>query len=146
MPLPATLLGDFDGNGAVDGVDFLASQGFGSKTNLAADGNHHGVMDAADYSVWRDDFGATTATQTVTATASESLAPLTASAVLAVESVAPPATANWQSPLSIINKAHKLLCSWRSLRHVGRRQLRHSLDPVVCKLSMPPSPRTISRP
>ena len=30
---------------------------FGSTTNLDADGNHNGVVDAGDYTIWRDHLG-----------------------------------------------------------------------------------------
>lgn len=47
--------GDYDADGDVDEDDFETWRfGFGSTTNLAADGNHNSVVDAADYAVWRD--------------------------------------------------------------------------------------------
>ncbi|MEM6853982.1 MAG: choice-of-anchor tandem repeat NxxGxxAF-containing protein, partial [Planctomycetota bacterium] len=54
----ATLLGDYNGNGTVDAADYTVwADNFGSTTNLAADGNHDGVVDAADYTIWADNFG-----------------------------------------------------------------------------------------
>jgi hypothetical protein len=55
-----SFIGDYDGNCAVDGNDFLVWQRqFGSVVNpyTGADGNGNGVIDAADYVVWRSKFG-----------------------------------------------------------------------------------------
>jgi hypothetical protein len=53
--------GDYSGDGAVDGSDFLLWQRqFGasvSPVGSGADGDHSGVVDAADLAVWRDHFG-----------------------------------------------------------------------------------------
>lgn len=55
------LAGDFDGNGVVDLADYaLWRANYGSKTLAAADGNSDGVVDAADYTIWRNNLGATT--------------------------------------------------------------------------------------
>ncbi|MEX2171197.1 MAG: right-handed parallel beta-helix repeat-containing protein [Pirellulales bacterium] len=56
----ATLPGDYDRNGIVDQNDrlfWLARFGATSGIGLQADGNGSGVVDAADYGVWRDNLG-----------------------------------------------------------------------------------------
>jgi hypothetical protein len=50
--------GDFNLDGMVDSADYtLWRDTMGSTTDLAADGNGDGVVDHADYDVWRDDTG-----------------------------------------------------------------------------------------
>ena len=50
-----TLAGDYNADGVVDAADYTVwADNFGSSTNLAADGNGDGVVDAADYTMWRD--------------------------------------------------------------------------------------------
>lgn len=57
---------DFDGNGAVDGADFLlwqrqlGSVGYYPLKQLAADGNSDGVVDAADLNLWKLQMAANT--------------------------------------------------------------------------------------
>lgn len=54
------LPGDFKGDDAVDGADFLAWQrSFGSTTNLAADASLNGTVDADDLAIWKQNFGRT---------------------------------------------------------------------------------------
>lgn len=51
-------LGDCNGNGIVDAADYSVwRDSLGSMTQLAADGNHNGKIDAADYDVWKTNFG-----------------------------------------------------------------------------------------
>jgi len=51
--------GDYDGDSHVDGADFLIWQrDLGSMSNLAADGNGNGVVDAPDLDLWKMNFGA----------------------------------------------------------------------------------------
>lgn len=55
------LLGDFDGNGLVDGADYQVwRQNFGAaEEGLVLAGNGSGgLVDAADYTLWRDNLGA----------------------------------------------------------------------------------------
>ena len=51
--------GDFNGDGAVDGADFLAWQrGVGGVASLAnGDANDDGVVDSADLAIWSEQFG-----------------------------------------------------------------------------------------
>ena len=57
---PAPLLGDYNLNGIVDAADYnLWRDTFGSTDDLRADGNGNGIIDAADYNEWRDNFGNT---------------------------------------------------------------------------------------
>ncbi|MCA9184487.1 MAG: hypothetical protein R3E01_03385 [Pirellulaceae bacterium] len=56
--LSSPLPGDYNGNGIVDAADYtIWKDSFGSASDLAADGNGDGVVDAADYTVWKDNFG-----------------------------------------------------------------------------------------
>ncbi|MEQ8846590.1 dockerin type I domain-containing protein [Botrimarina sp.] len=51
-------LGDLDANGAVEPIDYVQYERFyGSDTFVAADANGDGVVDAADYTIWRDNLG-----------------------------------------------------------------------------------------
>lgn len=52
---PVDGVGDYDGNGRVDANDMrLLIDTFGSTAALEADGSSNGVVDAADYTLWRD--------------------------------------------------------------------------------------------
>jgi thermolabile hemolysin len=55
-----TLPGDFNRDGIVDAADYTVwRDSLGSTTNLAADGNGSGAIDAGDYDVWKANFGRT---------------------------------------------------------------------------------------
>jgi len=48
------LIGDYNGNGVVDGNDRIYwRSAMGSRTLLASDGNNNGAVDTADYVIWR---------------------------------------------------------------------------------------------
>ncbi|WP_146591680.1 hypothetical protein [Posidoniimonas polymericola] len=54
----AALPGDYNGDGLVDGADYSVwRDSNGSTLNLAADGDGDLVVDAADYQVWRSHYG-----------------------------------------------------------------------------------------
>lgn len=77
---PSTLpAGDYDGNGRVDGGDFLAWQrGFGGSTTPAgsgADGDASGAVDAGDLALWKEQFGAGMASETAPLFAPHDAAP-----------------------------------------------------------------------
>jgi hypothetical protein len=54
------LQGDYNGDGVVDAADYTVWRDTmgSSGSTLAADGNHNGTIDAGDYDVWRNNFGA----------------------------------------------------------------------------------------
>jgi cytochrome c peroxidase len=82
-----TLPGDYDGNGMVDIADYnLWKANFGDTSSLEADGNGNQIVDAADYSIWRDNVGRTWQTlgEGVAASPSAHSAPEPAAIVLAV--------------------------------------------------------------
>ena len=50
--------GDYDLNGTVNQADYTVwRQNFGSTTALNSDGNINGIVDAADYAIWRKNLG-----------------------------------------------------------------------------------------
>ncbi len=59
--IPAGVLaGDYNFNGVVDAADYSVWRDtLNSMADLRADGNGDGVVDALDYGVWRSNFGAT---------------------------------------------------------------------------------------
>ncbi len=60
------LVGDYNGDGVVDGSDYATWRNTTESTvDLAADGNGDGIIDHLDFLVWRDRFGATVATSTL---------------------------------------------------------------------------------
>ena len=61
-----TLTGDYNGNGIVDAADYVLWRETLNQMgmNLAADGNGNNQVDPADYEVWRTNFGRTAAAGT----------------------------------------------------------------------------------
>jgi hypothetical protein len=58
--LQAVSLGDYNQNGVVDAADYTVWRDtLGSTTNLSADGSGNGVVGASDYNFWRARFGNT---------------------------------------------------------------------------------------
>jgi hypothetical protein len=55
------LMGDYDGNGAVDAADYVSWRNTLGQmgTGLVADGNNNGEIDSGDYAVWKAHFGET---------------------------------------------------------------------------------------
>jgi cytochrome c peroxidase len=55
-----TLPGDYNGDGVVDSADYIVwRKDFGDTTSLVADGNNDHHVDDGDYAVWRQNFGKT---------------------------------------------------------------------------------------
>jgi len=52
-------IGDYNHNGVVEAADYVVwRRSLGSAANLAADGNLNSIVDGNDYGVWRSNFGA----------------------------------------------------------------------------------------
>lgn len=66
-PNGSLLLGDFDGNGLVDEADYVLWKDSYGQTgaNLPADANLDARVDAADFALWRDAYDAMTPAQTI---------------------------------------------------------------------------------
>ena len=61
-PVVSSIPGDYDNSQTVDMGDYnLWKSTYGEQMNLAADGSGNGIVDAADFSVWRDHMGQTSA-------------------------------------------------------------------------------------
>ncbi|MEX2316275.1 MAG: hypothetical protein WD669_03925 [Pirellulales bacterium] len=71
--LPPPLEGDYNGDRVVNAADYTIWRNtLGSRDNLAADGNHNLVVDMGDFNVWKANFGDTPSTGT-TAVISQSV-------------------------------------------------------------------------
>jgi hypothetical protein len=58
FPTIPDVAGDYNGDGIVNAADYTVwRDSLGSTTNLTADGNGNGVVDAGDYDVWKANFG-----------------------------------------------------------------------------------------
>ena len=90
--------GDYDIDGDVDRDDHAVwASNFGSNLLLAADGNGNGVVDAGDYTVWRDAYDAaqSAALAAATAPALETIAPATAEEPAEPEAASETTFARW---------------------------------------------------
>jgi hypothetical protein len=54
QPMPAAMPGDFDGNNVVDAADYALWRSQFGTPGPQADGNGDGRVDAADYTIWRE--------------------------------------------------------------------------------------------
>ncbi len=69
LTLSSSLIGDYNGDGMVDAADYTVwRDSFDSTTNLAADGDNDGRVDFDDYTLWRDNYGQTIASSASTET------------------------------------------------------------------------------
>jgi hypothetical protein len=58
VTLELAIAGDYTGDGVVDQADYvLWRRDFGSTTSLLADGNLNGVVDTGDFLIWRQNYG-----------------------------------------------------------------------------------------
>ncbi|MCA9188475.1 MAG: pentapeptide repeat-containing protein, partial [Planctomycetales bacterium] len=81
--VPTILPGDYNHNGVVDAADYTVwKDRFGSAMALDADGNQDGAIDAADYTIWKDNYGLTSITAMSSAVSEPSGALLAASTAL----------------------------------------------------------------
>jgi hypothetical protein len=56
------LRGDYNHNGIVDAADYTVwRDSLGSTNNLVADGDGNGAVDPGDYDIWKNNFAATSA-------------------------------------------------------------------------------------
>ncbi len=56
--IPPQLSGDYNGDGVVDAADYTVwRDNLGSTSNLSADGDGSGTVDGADYLVWKANYG-----------------------------------------------------------------------------------------
>lgn len=112
VPSAATLPGDYDNNGTVEGNDLTVWQGeYGSTGDFAADGDTDGDVDGSDFLLWQRNLGATAFSAVATASApvlsAKTTEPLpvaaSASEVVIVVNDLQLAAASSQSPLAQLN-------------------------------------------
>ncbi|MGI9455437.1 MAG: LamG-like jellyroll fold domain-containing protein, partial [Aeoliella sp.] len=66
------LPGDYNGNNVVDAADYTIWRNtLGSTTDLRADGDENGTVEAADYTLWKNNFGNTSGSLTASAAVPE---------------------------------------------------------------------------
>jgi hypothetical protein len=59
-PVPVGVAGDYNQNGVVDAADYSVWRDtLGSTSDLRADGSGNGIIDVTDYAVWKTHFGQT---------------------------------------------------------------------------------------
>jgi hypothetical protein len=66
-PMLYGAVGDYDGNGIVNDLDYDTWRAAFGSASVAADGNGDGRVDAADYVVWRNNYGAGTVSEAISA-------------------------------------------------------------------------------
>ena len=157
---PLLPTGDFNGDGSVDGNDFLAWQrGFGSTNPLLPNGDadRNGVVDDADLATWKAQFGtsgassaATTSTAFAVAAMAEQMAELPFNAVQEVEAeqqtaaFAAPRTAGlgWlaqrslrteSSPSAIVDGMNAFRMLHRAPPHKLAPSLGNSIQPTLVR-------------
>jgi hypothetical protein len=74
LEIPSVLAGDYNGNGVVDAADYVIWRKTLNQVapGLPADGNNNGQIDPGDYSIWRSNFGDTNAGVGFSASVAES--------------------------------------------------------------------------
>ena len=57
MVAPPRTHGDYNGDGVINAIDYTSWRDhFGSEIEVTADGDDNGIIDGDDYHVWRDGF------------------------------------------------------------------------------------------
>ncbi|TWT37626.1 Rhamnogalacturonan endolyase YesW precursor [Posidoniimonas corsicana] len=93
------LEGDYNADGLVNAADYSVWRDtLGSTDSLAADGSRNGVVDQADYDLWRSNYGATAAAPVAFAETPSAVTALAAAASAAAAAEAAPVAQSIQSP------------------------------------------------
>ncbi len=80
--------GDYNHNGVVDAADYVVwRDSLGSNVNLAADGNNNQIVDAGDYAFWKSHFGQSLGSGSAGASLAHAAVPEPAALILAVVGV-----------------------------------------------------------